>query len=525
MRGAFHRPPKLCHFCGNLNWGLSTVACLFTALKVCNATGFIVDDSAQPVALSKWSIYDPRVRPWFRSATTAFAERNQTRGYSKVYRFAVTANRPNEEILGLTAWSVVSNGSAVSAILGIDFVLLDISKYLFRWYPDPTLDFSFVAELDWSLVAVSNGSAVATDGSRLTAHSFSSNNNHLAFGVVATLAAIDWPTQAATYAVRLPGSRILSTSQIVVANIRWIFCHVRVYKCEQEVNKYVSVELSNGGEPGCKSCPSGFAASADGSSCHVCPAGRYADTTNKNCEQCPIGRFSAAGSRECDDCGGSGRTSSASFDQCVCASGFVAKQFRCITEMKALLEPPKTNEHCQNSSSTCCHLCPAGGCLNRCEFGTETPIAAGWWHADERSTGKLFLCPYPAACEHGRCATGYHGPMCSACQDGYGKTSKGQCTVCELSRAVQVIMFCLGAVVVLAVFALVVKANLNANAPPRVVVRRHAPDHLTAKGVCVALRLLRCGSDAGGAQVWPKRNATSRRHVQSTLRVSSAALA
>ena len=67
-----------------------------------------------PINFTRWRTYDPRVRPWYTSASSAWATTTLQLGYSPVYAFASSGE------LGITATGVIMSDGTFLGVYGLD---------------------------------------------------------------------------------------------------------------------------------------------------------------------------------------------------------------------------------------------------------------------------------------------------------------------------------------------------------------------------------------------------------------------
>ena len=443
---------------------VSTDCALYTGNLTCHddnfTNSFSVNSTAHPQDLTQWTVYDPRQRPWYISALQTYADTNETARSSEVYAYAVTME------LGLTATAVVvDSAGAIRSVLGIDFLLRDISTTLKSWYPHPHHEFTFIVQPDWMLVAASDGEVIDHEtGERISAANLNAATVTAAQSMIAdsyaTLVEIGWPPATVTYRVRAKyGPRVITAARIKLMSIEWLFVHVRTYICSDQKNSYMSIsavighgEASNGRPPGCQKCPLGMIAAGDGLSCSTCPAGRHADDNYGTCEQCEAGKFSVPPAASCEQCPAF-QDSSPNFDGCVCAKGFFALWAgdACSRCSAVITSVPKRIFEGSISTADLTDACPGGaagvsaGICPQDGLWVERLPAATDQSVSPTERLEILACESESACVAGNCSAwfnqggiakgtscgkGYEGFLCTQCAAGYTKISN-RCIVCQ----------------------------------------------------------------------------------------------
>lgn len=111
-----------------------------------------------PQRLTKWSVYDPRQRPWYIQQENRMRDRHMSLGWSSVYEFSSGG-------LGITATGSMGM-SAGNGVFGIDYGLDDIQHLLTQ----DTRSFASAGGTWAFIVEASNGFVVgSTSGEALTA--------------------------------------------------------------------------------------------------------------------------------------------------------------------------------------------------------------------------------------------------------------------------------------------------------------------------------------------------------------------
>eukprot|EP00003_Mantamonas_plastica_P006159 TRINITY_DN14_c0_g1_i9.p1 TRINITY_DN14_c0_g1~~TRINITY_DN14_c0_g1_i9.p1 ORF type:complete len:6024 (+),score=1988.35 TRINITY_DN14_c0_g1_i9:844-18915(+) len=163
-------------------------------------------------------------------------------------------------------------------------------------------------------------------------------------------------------------------------------------------------------------CSPGYYQSQDAAAeCIPCAIGFYQEEAEQSqCNACPVNQDT------------SDRLASTSATDCSCLDGYY--------------NTPDNPE---------CRLCIKGAI---CRKNEKIEPTSGFFRF-EKETDKLFRCPVAAACKGGgnsSCNVGYTGPLCSICEDGYGKFG-GECLYCgsPFWNSVLVMLFMVGGSVML----------------------------------------------------------------------------
>ena len=85
---------------------------------------FRVKEAGVPVELTRWRVYDPRARTWYREQKQRFAANGEIFGWSSVYSFSTSG------ALGITAMSTFHDVAGVQGIAAIDYTLAAISNVI-----------------------------------------------------------------------------------------------------------------------------------------------------------------------------------------------------------------------------------------------------------------------------------------------------------------------------------------------------------------------------------------------------------
>jgi hypothetical protein len=83
-----------------------------------------VNAAGVPVELTRWRVYDPRARTWYREQKQRFAANGEIFGWSSVYSFSTSG------ALGITAMSTFHDVAGVQGIAAIDYTLAAISNVI-----------------------------------------------------------------------------------------------------------------------------------------------------------------------------------------------------------------------------------------------------------------------------------------------------------------------------------------------------------------------------------------------------------
>lgn len=183
--------------------------------------------------------------------------------------------------------------------------------------------------------------------------------------------------------------------------------------------------------------------------CDLCPQGTYVGIEGASlCKSCPIGTYSlsrgAISASTCLPCPAGSTTidvGASSIDQCVPQVGhFVVGDVKQISSNATVLP------------------CPSGfNCTRSGVVGTPAlPVSPGFWRATAYTTNArpcfpAERCVGGVAHEAGAlCTEGHHGPLCSVCDEGYGKVG-GLCQQCPEDAVQQfwlAVLFFVGVAVV-----------------------------------------------------------------------------
>jgi hypothetical protein len=174
----------------------------------------------------------------------------------------------------------------------------------------------------------------------------------------------------------------------------------------------------------CAACSAGTISASGESSCTDCEAGMYSLSGSSECSNCEAGTYSAGtGSGVCYDCSGD-TYSSAGADACESCNRFF------------YYSVDGTCEECTEGMS-CFETDDADGG----DTQEHLRLEKNFWRIRATSI-KIRACPLHKGCIGNQtfanggdsyCATGYTGPLCAACDDGfYFAKDEGECLGCDI---------------------------------------------------------------------------------------------
>lgn len=150
-----------------------------------------------PTDVTRWRVYDHRVRPWYREAISAWSDEGRSSVWSSVYPFI------SAQTLGLSAMQVVfqADGATPEAIFAVDFTLAMISTVIESSLAGSDRSFSYVVETQPGFSGLLIGASsleplsVVVDGTVIRLSALDSTHPHISASA-AVLAGMSWTTIA-----------------------------------------------------------------------------------------------------------------------------------------------------------------------------------------------------------------------------------------------------------------------------------------------------------------------------------------
>ena len=109
--------PMGCHLNG-------TAKCCDSNIRTYHSTSR--QNQGQPVSFTKWTAYDPRLRPWYKTAVDKWQRSGSQVAWTPIYKFSTTGK------LGVTASGVFVANNTIKGVVAVDYDLSTISAVLKR---------------------------------------------------------------------------------------------------------------------------------------------------------------------------------------------------------------------------------------------------------------------------------------------------------------------------------------------------------------------------------------------------------
>ena len=382
-----------------------------------------VDLKGLPGNVTRWRLYDPRIRPWYTEDLQRYQlDNDATSGYSSIYSFITTGE------LGVTATATIVEGGAATGVLALDIGLQDITDLLVELLAtEANVTWAYVVERSSGLYVGSTTDPMTMSGERIGPANSTDPAIQESAGL---LRPSGWGAGGVCGAASLRYE--MSSYLFTEHGLDWVIVVGQLIECPAGYIWQTGrcVQCSPGSVPDtafrCKLCDTlqGEVKSSDGTEC-VCPSGTY-DSRRKTGSESNQHIFCWQRSKlllkEPDD------------------HGFT------VDWQEDFLN--KVSEHDLKAGKRCV-ACP--DCLKCHERHVE--VKAGYQYLAHATERDVFACPYAESCpghdlfrgteaatDNGTCSGHASGLLCSACGPGYLK-SFGDCEACEDVSAMGLLLF------------------------------------------------------------------------------------